>query len=289
MALRRIEKKKTVAARVAARPRAVAVAARAAYLARTQRNVPDEAVAASPESPAIQAASLVNLSVPTSQLTSGLAVMSLHPAPSPVLPASAEIPASAELPVSTEIPASAAIPRTIAPSTQYVRVDEKAPKLSAVPTRQQVHEITQLLLSTDCPFSPADVVHHNNYELMETLLMKRFATDPLRREECKNWMSWTNQRFCRELNIAVPDNAASKSNILGFVDSICQVALEFDIKDPFLNRKPIRIFLVSFICSRMRLPRCSSRQQRFSLRSCLLSLSTFEVCYTDLSTELRGL
>jgi hypothetical protein len=172
-----------------------AVAARAAYLARTQRNVPDEAVAASPESPAIQGASLVNLSVPTSQLTSRLAVMSLHPAPSPVLPASAEIPASAELPVSTEIPASAAIPRTIAPSTQYVRVGEKAPKLSAVPTRQQVHEITQLLLSTDSPFSPVDVVHHNNYELMETLLMKKFATDPPRREECKNWMSWTNQRF----------------------------------------------------------------------------------------------
>jgi hypothetical protein len=217
------------------------VAARAAYLARTQRNVPDEAVAASPESPAIQAASLVNLSVPTSQLTSGLAVMSLHPAP--VLPASAEIPASAELPVSTEtpvsteIPASAAIPRTIAPSTQYVRVGEKAPKLSAVPTRQQVNEITQLLLSTDCPFSPADVVHHNNFHLMETLLMKKFATDPPRREECKNWMSWTNQRFCRELNIAVPDNATSKSNILGFVDPICQVALEFDIKDPIPEQK----------------------------------------------------
>jgi hypothetical protein len=183
MALRRIEKKKTFAARVAARPIAVAVAARAAYLARTQRNVPDEAVAESPESPAIQAASLVNLSVPTSQLTSGLAVMSLHPAPSPVLPASAEIPASAEL------PALAAIPRTIAPSTQFVRVGEKAPKLSAVPTRQQVHEITQLLLSRDSPFSPIDVVHHNNYELMETLLMKKFATDPPRREEFINWMS----------------------------------------------------------------------------------------------------
>jgi hypothetical protein len=53
MALRRIEKKKTVAARVAARPRAVAVVARAAYLLRTQRNIPDETVAASPESPAI--------------------------------------------------------------------------------------------------------------------------------------------------------------------------------------------------------------------------------------------
>ena len=119
--------------------------------------------------------------------------MSLHPAP--------VLPALADTPVSTELPASAAIPRTIAPSTQYVRVGEKAPKLSAVPSRQQVHEITQLLLSNDSPFTPVDVVHHNNYEAMETLLMKKFATDPPRREECANWMNWSNQRFCRELNI----------------------------------------------------------------------------------------
>jgi hypothetical protein len=64
MALRRMEKKKAVAIRTT-RPRAVAIAARLAYLARTQRNVPYDP----PESPAIQAAPLVNLSVPTSSLT----------------------------------------------------------------------------------------------------------------------------------------------------------------------------------------------------------------------------
>ena len=102
MALRRIEKKKAVAMRTA-RPRAVAIAARQAYLARTQRNVPDDP----PESPAIQAAPLVNLSVPTSQLTSGLAVMSLHPAP--VIPAQAATPASAKTPASAETPVSTVI------------------------------------------------------------------------------------------------------------------------------------------------------------------------------------
>jgi hypothetical protein len=60
MALRRIEKKKTVAVRIT-RPRAVAVAAREAHLSRTQRIVPEETVADPPESPAIQAAPLVNL------------------------------------------------------------------------------------------------------------------------------------------------------------------------------------------------------------------------------------
>jgi hypothetical protein len=49
MALRRIDKKKAVAARTV-RPRAVAIAARQAYLARTQRNVPDDSVADPPES-----------------------------------------------------------------------------------------------------------------------------------------------------------------------------------------------------------------------------------------------
>jgi hypothetical protein len=53
----------------------------------------------------------------------------------------------------------------------------------------------------------------------------------------------------------------------------------------FLNRKPISILLRSFVCSRMRQLRCSSRQQKFSLRSCLLSLSTTELCYIVLLTR----
>jgi hypothetical protein len=141
--------------------------------------------------------------------------MSLHPAPvlpaSAEIPASAAIPASAEIPVSTERPASAAIPQAIAPPTQYVRVGEKAPKLSAIPSRQQAVEITQLLLSKDTPFTPVDVVHQSNYLAMETLLMKKFATDPPRRDECAFWKTWSNQRFCRELLIAVPDNAMSST------------------------------------------------------------------------------
>jgi hypothetical protein len=205
-----LDKITAVAARTI-RPRAIAIAARQAFLARTQRNLPDDSVADPPESPAIQAAPIVNLSVPTCQLMSGLEVMSSHPASAPVIPAPAETPASAETPVSTEIPASAAIPQNLARPTQYVRVGEKAPKLSAISSRQQVQEITQLLLSKDCPFSPVDEVHHDNYLAMDTLLKKKFATDYSRRDECKEW-KWSNQRFCRELNISVPDNAVSASD-----------------------------------------------------------------------------
>jgi hypothetical protein len=174
---------------------------------------------------------------------SGLAVLSLHPASAPVIPApaetpaSVEIPASAETPVSTVIPAMAATSQKLAPPTQYVRVGEKAPKLSAIPSRQQVHEITQLLLSKDCPFTPIDVVHHINHLAIERLLKKKFATDFSCRNECALWMEWSNQRFCRVLNITVPDNAVSASDKLGFVDSIFQVVLQFDLKDPSFELK----------------------------------------------------
>ena len=82
MALRRM-KKKTIRqpapdnVLVASRPsipRAVSIAARAAYLARTVQNVPDQVE--SPGSPAIQDPA-GDQSLPTSQLTSGIAVMSV--------------------------------------------------------------------------------------------------------------------------------------------------------------------------------------------------------------------
>jgi hypothetical protein len=50
-------------------------------------------------------------------------------------------------------------------------------------------------------------------------------------------MHSSNQRFCREINISVPDNAVSKSDKLGFVDSIFLVVLEFDLKDPIPEQK----------------------------------------------------
>jgi hypothetical protein len=50
-------------------------------------------------------------------------------------------------------------------------------------------------------------------------------------------MELSNQRFCRELNIAVPDNAVSASDKMGLVDSIFQVALQFDLKDPSVELK----------------------------------------------------
>jgi hypothetical protein len=165
------------------------------------------------------------------------------PALPAILPASAEIPASAETPASAErsasadrpasaeTPASAEIPRTMAPPTQYVQTGEKPPKLSAVPSRQEVGRVIEVLLSNGTPFRPVDVVHHSNYQSFATLLKLRFATDPDRRDACNSWRNWTNQYFCRELNLAIPTTAVNRTDKLGFIESITQVQIQFDLKN----------------------------------------------------------
>ena len=198
-------------------------------------------------SPATQVASSVKLSLPTSRLTSGIAVMSLNPSvliPNP--PAAAETPASAEIPTSAERPASAEIPasvasnltsRILAPPTQYVQTGGKAPKLSVKPSRQEVQRVTETLLSNGTPFRPVGVVFQEKRSKLTTLLKLRFATDPERRDKCSNWNTWSNQRFCRELGLAVPDNAISRSDKLGFVESVSQIQLQFDIEKPAVEEK----------------------------------------------------
>ena len=78
-------------------------------------------------------------------------------------------PASAATPASAEIP----IPRTMAPPQQYVQTGERAPKLSAVPSRQEVLLVMEVLLSNGTPFKPIDVVHVSNHQSFTTLLKRK--------------------------------------------------------------------------------------------------------------------
>ena len=66
---------------------------------------------------------------------SALSALSISPA-SAETPASAALPASAET-LSTSVDSSAHL-HPLAPPTQYVQVGEKAPKLSAKPSWQEV-------------------------------------------------------------------------------------------------------------------------------------------------------
>ena len=167
-----------------------------------------------------------------------ISVLPTLPAPA-VTPASAEIPAAAAIPDSSETPASAENPilRTMAPPQQYVQTGERAPKLSAVPSRQEVVRVMEVLLSNGTPFTPTDVVHASNKQSFTTLFKRKFATDPDRRDACKNWQHWTNQYFCRELNITVPTSAVNHTNKLSFIGTISQVALQFDLKNKSVEDK----------------------------------------------------
>ena len=160
------------------------------------------------------------MSVVDTPVISALSALSLQPAPA-ATPASAAIPASAVIPDSTATPAIAEnpIPRTMAPPQQYVQTGERAPKLSAVPSRQEVLRVMEVLLSNGTPFKPVDVVHVSNHQSFTTLLKRKFATDPDRRDSCNNWKHWSNQLFCRELNLTVPTSAVSRTDKLSFIET----------------------------------------------------------------------
>ena len=115
----------------------------------------------------------------------------------------------------------------MAPPQQYVQTGERAPKLSAMPSRQEVVRVMEVLLSNGTPFKPVDVDHASNHQSFTTLLKRKFATDPDRRDACNNWKHWTNQYFCRELNITVPTSAVNRTDKLSLIETISQVALQF--------------------------------------------------------------
>ena len=186
MALRRWEKKTNAfnSALRRAQPRAVAVAAGKNYLEHTQRRGDTEF----PGSPATQDPAS-DLSAPIPQRNSEPAVMSAIDVPVisalsalSLQPAKAVTPASA----ATLAPAEILIPRTMAPPQSYVQTGERAPKLSAVPSRQEVLRVMEVLLSNRTPFKPIDVVHASNHQSFTTLLKRKFATDPDRSDSCNN-------------------------------------------------------------------------------------------------------
>ena len=95
----------------------------------------------------------------------------------------------------------------------------------------------EVLLSNGTPFKPTDVVHASNHQSFTTLLKRKFATNPDRRDACNNWQHWSNQYFCRELNTTVPISAVNRTDKLGFIETISQVAIEFDLTNKSVEEK----------------------------------------------------
>ena len=142
MAVRRQEKK-TSSINALRRQQPRAVAFRQRFEEHTQRRADAEF----PGSLATQDPA-GHLSTPIPQRNLEPAVMSAIDVPViSALNALSLQPASAATPASAEIP----IPRTMAPPQQYVQTGERAPKLSAVPSRQQVLRVMEVLLSNGTP------------------------------------------------------------------------------------------------------------------------------------------
>ena len=101
---------------------------------------------------------------------------------------------------------------------------DACPKLSAVPSRHEVLRVMEVLLSNGTPFKPIDVVHVSNHQSFTTLFKRKFATDPDRRDSCNGRKYWSNQLFCRELNITVSTSAVNRIDKLSFIETGSQVA-----------------------------------------------------------------
>jgi hypothetical protein len=89
-------------------------------------------------------------------------------------------------------------PLTMTPSNgRYLEPTEKIERLSKKPTRAQVVQITTNLRRDTCHYLPIDVVHPENYDSFETLLMLQYVLLVLQLlsqyemlmkvEECSHW------------------------------------------------------------------------------------------------------
>ena len=78
---------------------------------------------------------------------------------------------------------------------------------------------------------PSDVVPPHEHANFLTLLQRRFPMDEGRQKECESWTKWSRQRFCEELLDSVPSANERQKLIMGFLESISRVKLNFDLND----------------------------------------------------------
>ena len=97
--------------------------------------------------------------------------------------------------------------------------------------RNTALQVTHNLLTIDCPYFPSDVVPPHEHANNLTLLQRRFPMDEKRQKECESWMKWSRQRFCEELLDSVPSANERQELIMGFLESISGVKVNFDLND----------------------------------------------------------
>jgi hypothetical protein len=116
---------------------------------------------------------------------------------------------------------------------RYLLPAEKIERLIKKPTRAQVVQIATNLRRDTCHYFPIDVVHPENYDSFETLLMLQYVMDPKEMEEFSHWKHLDREKFCQELLSAVPDSSVVRPDSAAtFVECIAQLILQFNLADP---------------------------------------------------------
>jgi hypothetical protein len=56
--------------------------------------------------------------------------------------------------------------------------------------------------------------------------------DEEKQKECESWTTWPLERFCKELLESVPSENEKQKLIMGFLESMSRVKVNFDLNDP---------------------------------------------------------
>ena len=125
---------------------------------------------------------------------------------------------------------STLIDNTVAPS-RFNPYQDKTLVLKGKFDRKTALQVAHNLLTIDCPYFPSDVVPPHDHANFLTLLQRRFPMDERRQKECESWTKWSRQRFCEEFLDSVPSENEKQKLIMGFLESISRVKLNFDLND----------------------------------------------------------
>ena len=119
---------------------------------------------------------------------------------------------------------------TVAPS-RYNPYSEKTVYLKGKFDRKTALRVAHNIRALDCPYFPSDVVPPDEHANFLTLLQRRFPMDEAKQKECENWTKWSREKFCEELLDSVPSANEKQKLIMGFLESISRVKVNFDLND----------------------------------------------------------
>ena len=119
---------------------------------------------------------------------------------------------------------------TVAKS-RYNPYQEKTLFLKGKFDRKTAIKVAHNLQTFEYPYFPVDAVPPDEHADFLMLLQRRFPMDEEKQKECESWTKWPVERFCKELLEAVPSENEKQKLIMGFLESISRLKVDFDLND----------------------------------------------------------